>query len=195
MRRGAEQWSMLSHPNVIAVHRAGWWEGVPFLAREYVASGSLGARLTGKPYPLLQALDLVAQLAEIVSYLHRQGAVHGNLKPSNVLLAADGIPRLVDFRLTAGLSLDPPSANDTDATGHGYLAPELLRDPAVEPRFYTDIYGLGLILYELLTGQPAVCQAKAQETQRVTHSEPHQFQGDAAAKVVLFHSRRTPGSP
>jgi eukaryotic-like serine/threonine-protein kinase len=164
IRRGAEQWPMLAHPNVIAVQRAGWWDGAPFLAREYVATGSLAARLTGKPYPLLQALDLVAQLAEIVSYLHRQGAVHGNLKPSNVLLAADGIPRLVDLRLTAGLFLNPPSAHDSDATDRGYLAPELLRDPTAEPRFYTDIYGLGLILYELLTGRPPFAGRSAQET-------------------------------
>ena len=181
---------MLAHPHVVAVQRAGWWDGAAFLAMEYVAGGSLTARLTGQPYPLIQALELVAQLAEIVSYLHRQGAVHGNLKPSNVLLAADGIPRLVDFRLTAGLSLSPPSADDADATGCGYLAPELVRDPAAEPRFYTDIYGLGLILYELLTGRAPFAGRNAQETLEFVCSQdpipPMRFNSQVTLQLESF---------
>ena len=164
MQRGAEQWPMLAHPNVVAVQRAGWWDGVPFLAREYVASGTLAARLTGKPYPLTSGARPGRAVGGNRELSPSTGAVHGNLKPSNVMLAADGIPRLVDFRLTAGLSLNPVSADDSDATGLGYLAPEVLRDPAAEPRFYTDIYGLGLILYELLTGQLPFAGRNAQET-------------------------------
>src|SRR5205823_1629789 len=107
LRRGADVWAALAHPQVALVQRAGWWDGAPYLAAEYVPHGSLAARLTGQPYPARQALGLVDQLAEIVRYLHRQGVVHGNLKPGNVLLAADGIPRVTDLRLTGGLSLGP----------------------------------------------------------------------------------------
>jgi serine/threonine protein kinase len=152
--RDAEVWAALTHPQVVPVHRAGWWDGAPYLALEYVPQGSLARRLTGRPAPIRQALALVDQLAVIVTYLHRQGVVHGNLKPSNVLMAANGIPRLADFRLTGGLFQGPLPTNDQEATGIGYLAPELVADPTTEPRPYTDIYGLGTILYELLTGRP-----------------------------------------
>src|SRR5262249_35655921 len=80
--------------------------------------------------PVRQALGVVGRLAEIVNYLHRQGVVHGNLKPSNVLLAADGIPRVVDFRPTGGLFQGPPPADDDEPAGGGHLAPEVLPDPA-----------------------------------------------------------------
>jgi serine/threonine protein kinase len=163
LRRSADQWAALAHPQVVLVNRAGWWDGVPYLAAEYVPNGSLAAKLTGRPQPVRQALRLVEQLAEVVCYLHRQGVVHGNLKPTNVLLAADGIPRVSDFRLTGGLAHGPPPADDADATGLGYLAPELVRDPAAEPRPNTDVYGLGLILYELLTGRPPFAGATARE--------------------------------
>jgi serine/threonine protein kinase len=101
-----------------------------------------------------EALRLVEQLGEIVSYLHRQGVVHGNLKPSNVLLAADGIPRVVDFRSTGGLFLGSLPADESNLLGLGYLTPELVANPGAEPRPYTDVYGLGVILYELLAGRP-----------------------------------------
>jgi serine/threonine protein kinase len=140
---------------------------------EHVARGNLAAKLAGRSYSLRQALRLVAQLAEIVSFLHRQGVVHGNLKPSNVLLAADHIPRLTDLHLTSGLSLGPPADSSSEAAGLGYLAPELVRDPSAEPRPYTDIYGLGLILYELLTGQPPFAGATARELlEQVCTQEP-----------------------
>jgi serine/threonine protein kinase len=176
LRRGADLWAALAPPHIVPVHQAGWWDGAPYLAVEYVPHGSLAATLAGQPHPVHQALRLVEQLAEVVSYLHRQGVVHGNLKPGNVLLAADGAPRVVDFRPTGGLSVASLSlagdgsgvrglpADDSAPAGLGYLAPELVRDPGGEPRPYTDIYGLGLILYELLTGRPPFAGATARET-------------------------------
>jgi serine/threonine protein kinase len=163
LRRGAELWAALSHPQVVLVHRAGWWDGTPYLEVEHVPQGSLADTLAGRPFPVGPALRLVEQLAEVVCYLHRQGVVHGNLKPSNVLLAAGGIPRVSDFRPTAGLAHGPPPADDHDPAGLGYLAPELVRDPGAEPRPYTDVYGLGLILYELLAGRPPFAGATARE--------------------------------
>jgi serine/threonine protein kinase len=163
LRQGADLWATLTHPHIVPVQRAGWWDGAPYVATEYVPQGSLAARLAGRPYPLRQALRLVEQLAEVIAYLHRQGVVHGNLKPSNVLLAADGIPRVADLRLTGGLFQGRPPAEDRQPAGLCYLPPEVVRDPSAEPRFHTDIYGLGLILYELLTGRPAFGGASAEE--------------------------------
>ncbi len=174
LRRGADLWAALAHPQIVPVHRAGWWDGAPYLALEFVPHGSLAAKLAGHTFPIRQAVRLVEQLAEIVAYIHRQGVVHGNLKPSNILLAADGIPRIIDFRLTGGLFVSPLPVDDQVPAGHpahigylagiGYLAPELIRDPGAELRLNTDIYGLGTILYELLTGRPPFAGTTARET-------------------------------
>src|SRR5260370_2240670 len=92
LRRDGDLRAALAHPQIVPVQRAGWWEGAAYLAVEYIPQGSLADSFAGQPYSVQQALRHVAQLAEIVSYLHRQGIVHANLKPRNVLLAADGIP-------------------------------------------------------------------------------------------------------
>jgi len=172
LRRGAELWAALSHPHVVPVQRAGWWDESPYVVLEHAAQGSLAGRSSGQPQPVRDAVCLVHQLSETVGYLHRQGAVHGNLKPSNVLLAADGIPRVSDFRLTGGLFLVSAPAED-EIAGCGYLAPELADNRDREPRPYTDIYGLGLILYELLTGCPPFSGVTAQEVlEQVRTHEP-----------------------
>jgi serine/threonine protein kinase len=171
LRRGAELWAALAHPAIVPILRAGSWDDAAYLAVEYVPTGSLAASIGGRPYPIRQALQLIGQLAEVVAYLHRQGVVHGNLKPSNVLLAAGGIPRLTDFRLTGGVFVGSPPADEQDATGLGYLPPELVTDPSTEPRPYTDVYGLGLILYELLTGRPPFAAATAREMRQQVQSE------------------------
>jgi serine/threonine protein kinase len=173
LRRVGDLFAGLAHPHVVPVQRAGWWDGAPYLAMEYVPHGSLAARLTGQPQPVGAALRLVEQLAEVVSYLHRQGVVHGNLKPSNVLLAADGIPRVMDFRITGGLFQGPLPLDDAELAGVGYLAPEFVSDAGADPRPNTDVYGLGMILYELLTGRPPFAGATAREMlEQVRSHEP-----------------------
>ena len=171
LRLEAGLWSWLTHPHLLPVQRAGWWDGAPYLVMEYIPHGNLAARLTGKPFPIRPALRLLEQLVEVISYLHRQGVVHGNLKPSNVLLAGDEIPRVSDLRPSGGLFQRLLSANDSEPASPGYLTPEQVENPAGEPRPYTDIYGLGLILYELLTGQAAFKGATAQETQEQVRSQ------------------------
>jgi eukaryotic-like serine/threonine-protein kinase len=164
LQRNADSWVGLAHPHIVPFQRGGWWDGAPYVALEYVPHGCLATRLTGRPYPVQEALWLVEQLAEVVSFIHRQGIVHGNLKPSNVLFAADGIPRVSDFRSTGGLFQGPLPVEGPEPTGLGYLAPEFVRQPGAEPRPYTDIYSLGMILYELLTGRPAFAGPTVQET-------------------------------
>jgi serine/threonine protein kinase len=154
----------LAHPNLVPVHEAGMWDGAPFVAMEYVPQGCLANRLAASRVSVREALRIVIQVAETVSYIHRQGIVHGNLKPSNVLFAADGIVRIADFRSTGGLFLGPSPDGDDSPIGVGYLPPEWLDErTSAEPRPYTDTYGLGLVLYEALTGQAPFSGGTARE--------------------------------
>ena len=172
-RRATEQWAALAHPQVALVQRAGWWDGIPFIATEFVPHGSLADRLTGRPLPVGDAVRLVERLAEVVCYLHRQGVVHGNMKPANVLFAAGDIPRVVDLHPTGGLTCGPLPAGDEESVGLAYLAPELAREPAAGARQHTDVYGLGVILYELLAGHAPFSGATADEVLRqVCYQEP-----------------------
>jgi serine/threonine protein kinase len=169
LKHGAELWAVLAHPQVVPVRQAGWWDDCPYVVSEFVPHGSLA----GRPHSIAEAIRLAIQLAELVGYLHRQGVVHGNLKPGNVLLAADGIPRVADFRLTGGLFQGPLPSADENPAGLAYLAPEYVRDPAAEPRPHTDVYGLGAIFYELLSGQPPLSGGTAREVlEQVKSREP-----------------------
>lgn len=145
--------ALISHPQVAIPREAGWWDGVAFVVMDFTAQGTLADAIASQRYSLRSALKIVEQLAEVICYLHRQGVVHGNLKPSNILLAADGIPRLVDFRVVSSTALENAVA-EANVQGLAYLAPEFVDAPAVEPLPVADIYGLGMILYELLTGAP-----------------------------------------
>ena len=173
LRRAAGLWAAVVHPQVVPVTRVGWWDGAPGVVTEYAPLGSLAGRLAGRPLPVREGVGLVVRLAEVVGYLHRQGVVHGNLKPANVLFAAGDTPQLADFRLTGGLFQGPLPPPDGDPGGVGYLPPECPRDPAAEPRPFTDVYGLGVILYEVLTGRPAFDGATAGEVLgRVAAADP-----------------------
>jgi eukaryotic-like serine/threonine-protein kinase len=143
LRRGAATLAVLAHPHVVRVLGGGWWDGSAFVVSEHIPAGNLASSTGGRPQPVAEAVKLVSGLADLVSYVHRQGVTHANLKPSNVLLAGDGIPRITDFRDTLG-----PLAVSAS------VAPELVAEPSADARPHTDVYGLGLILYELLAGRP-----------------------------------------
>jgi serine/threonine protein kinase len=143
LRRGAATLAVLPHPHVVRVLGGGWWDGSAFVVSEHIPAGNLASTIGGRPLPVAEAVKLVSGLADLIGYVHRQGVTHANLKPSNVLLAGDGIPRITDFRDTLG-----PLAVSAS------VAPELVAEPTTDARPHTDVYGLGLILYELLAGRP-----------------------------------------
>ena len=163
-RGASDSWSVLSHPQVIVPQRSGTWDGSRYLVLDHVPLGSLAAS-AGPRRPIRQVLEILHQLTEIVSYLHRQGVIHGNLKAANVLLAAGGLPRLTDFHPTGTLEAGLPSPHDRlDPAAVGTLAPERLSAPRAELRIGTDLYGLGVVLYELLAGRPPFLAPSARET-------------------------------
>jgi serine/threonine-protein kinase len=177
----AEAVARLQHPNVVQIHEVGEADGRPFFALEYVAGGSLADRLTGQPLPPRDAARLVASLAEAMHLAHSRNLVHRDLKPGNVLMAGEAgtpagqcQPKVTDFGLVrqldaasgqtfAGLILGTPS----------YMAPEQAEGRAHSAGPAADVWALGAILYECLTGRPPFKGATPHETlEQVRGREP-----------------------
>jgi serine/threonine-protein kinase len=143
------------HPNVIAVYEVGTYGGQHFFAMELVQGRSLEARLADeRPDPLASA-RLLAKVARAVGHLHRSGLVHRDLKPSNILLTGDDWPIVTDFGLAKLLAPDETrSATGIVAGTPSYMAPEQAAGDGRRVGAHSDIYSLGAILYEVLTGRP-----------------------------------------
>jgi tetratricopeptide (TPR) repeat protein len=166
-QREAEAVAGLQHPNVVQIHDVGESEGRPYFTMEFLGGGSLAQQLGGIPQPGLRAAELLATLAGAVEVAHRGGIVHLDLKPSNVLLTADGIPKIGDFGLARRLDGGAGLTRSGLVVGTpSYMAPEQARGdtPALGPA--VDVYALGAILYELLTGRPPFRSETAAETVR-----------------------------
>jgi eukaryotic-like serine/threonine-protein kinase len=169
LERASHQWAALAHPQILRPQHSGWWDGCGYLIVDHVPQG--GLVISAKP-SIRQALGIVENLSQVVSYLHRQGVAHGNLKSTNVLLAADGIPLLIDFSSIGGM-FQSPLADGSDVAGLGRLAPELVENGDATPSPSTDVYGLGVILYELLTGRPPFTGPTARDVmEQVRSREP-----------------------
>jgi serine/threonine protein kinase len=152
----AEAVARLQHPNIVQIHEIGEQGDCPFFSLEFVDGGSLAAKMAGTAQPPRDAARLVETLARTMHYAHQKGIIHRDLKPANILLTAEGLPKITDFGLAKQLD-----RRDQRQTGSGqvlgtpaYMAPEQAggKPRAVGP--VTDVYALGAILYELLTGQP-----------------------------------------
>jgi serine/threonine-protein kinase len=173
-RREAEAVARLQHPHIVQIHAIGGEEGpCPYLALEFVAGGSLTNRFAGAPQPPREAARLVAVVAEALHFAHERHIVHRDLKPANVLLAEDGTPKVTDFGLAKELG-DPQGQTRTGAVlgTPSYMAPEQAegrKDVGVP----ADVYALGAILYELLTGRPPFRGATPLDTlEQVRTQEP-----------------------
>jgi WD40 repeat protein len=177
-RTEAEAAARLQHPNVVAIHEVGEADGMPFLALEFVDGGTLEKKLAGTPLPCGEAARLVQTLAGAVQHAHERGVVHRDLKPANVLLGADGSPKVADFGLAKWLADDLAGPTRPTHTGAvlgtpSYVAPEQAGGEAKTVGPAADVYALGAILYECLTGRPPFKAATPLETLlQVTTEEP-----------------------
>jgi hypothetical protein len=155
----------LQHPNIVQIHQVGECHGQHYLALEYVDGGSLDQKLAGIPQPARPTAALVETLARALDAAHAKGIVHRDLKPGNVLLMIDGTPKISDFGLAKQLDSDSGQTRTGTVVGTpSYMAPEQAAGHVKEITPATDVYALGALLYEMLTGQPPFRGATPFET-------------------------------
>ena len=151
----AEAAGRLQHPNIVPVFEVGEHEGMGYLVLEYEAGGGLDRRLAGMLQNPDDSAHLIETLARAIHHAHQNGIVHRDLKPANVLLTEDGIPKISDFGLAKLIERDDGLTQVGDILGTpSYMAPEQIRGGAGGITPATDVYALGAILYEMLTGRP-----------------------------------------
>jgi tetratricopeptide (TPR) repeat protein len=174
--REAQAVAGLRHPNVVQVYDAGELDGRPWFTMEVVEGGRLSEKIDGAPQPARSSAALVATVAGAIQVAHQSGIVHCDLKPGNILLTPDGTPKVSDFGVACRLEAGPDGAMTLTGLPLGtpsYMAPEQARGQkgAIGPA--ADVYALGAILYEMLTGRPPFRAETATATlQQVLADEP-----------------------
>jgi serine/threonine protein kinase len=189
----------LNHPNILAVHDTGTHAGVPFIVTELLEGETLRGRLMAGPMPPRKAIDAARQVAEGLAAAHEKGIVHRDVKPDNLFLTTDGRVKILDFgiaKLTApaeeggqrtGLPTD--TAAGTVVGTARYMSPEQIRGESVDGR--SDIFSLGIVLYEMLTGRPAFAGETTPETMAaILKEEPaHTLPADVPPALARIVSR------
>ncbi len=174
-RREAKNAAGLSHPNVVAIYDRGEAEGTYYIAMEYLEGKSLKELIVSRgPAPIPVAIDYARQILAALRFAHRNGLVHRDIKPHNVLVDSEGRIKVTDFGIArAGAASQMTEAGSIVGTAQ-YLSPEQAKGTAVDQR--SDIYSLGIVLYELLTGAVP-------------------FSGDTPVEIAMKHISETPKPP
>jgi tRNA A-37 threonylcarbamoyl transferase component Bud32 len=173
-RAEAEAAANLKHPNIVAIHEIGEHEGRHYFSMDYIEGKNLAQVCGGQPVAARQAAEWLKAIAEAVQFAHQRGVLHRDLKPQNILVDAEGRPHVTDFGLAKDLHADSGVTQTGAVMGSpSYMAPEQARgrNDLVGPA--SDVYSLGAVLYELLTGRAPFRGGSAMETlQRVANDEP-----------------------
>jgi serine/threonine protein kinase/tetratricopeptide (TPR) repeat protein len=164
-RLEAEAAARLDHPLIVPIHEIGESNGSCYFSMQLVEGGQLDQVLRRQPMRSRPAAELIAKLARTVHYAHERGILHRDIKPGNILLDVKGDPHLTDFGLARLLETESSVTRTTEALGTpSYMAPEQARGNNGQLSSATDVYGLGAVLYQLLTGDPPFSGATAYET-------------------------------
>ena len=153
--------SKFQHPNIVTVYDAGEHEESPYLVFEYVEGTTLAALLKKQaPLPVARAGEIAVQILDGIAYAHQKQIAHRDLKPANIMIDSNGTARIMDFGIARSMSQEKTPAAELFGTPF-YMAPEYISQGVFDPR--SDIFSVGMMLYEMLTGAPAVQGKSSQE--------------------------------
>jgi TolB-like protein/predicted Ser/Thr protein kinase len=175
-RREAEAAASLDHPGIVPIHEVGERDGSCYFSMTFVEGGQLDEVVKRTPMSIRQAVELIAKVARTVHYAHEHGILHRDIKPGNILLDAKGEPHLTDFGLARLVESDSSVTHTLDVLGTpSYMAPEQAVGNNAAVSSATDVYALGAVLYQLLTGQPPFAGGATYETIKLLlDTEPRQ---------------------
>jgi serine/threonine protein kinase/tetratricopeptide (TPR) repeat protein len=176
-RREAEAAASLDHAGIVPIHEVGERDGSCYFSMKFVEGGQLDEVVRRSSMSIRQAVELIAKVARTVHYAHEHGILHRDIKPGNILLDANSEPHLTDFGLARLLETESSVTQTLDVLGTpSYMAPEQAVGNNAAVSSATDIYGLGAVLYQLLTGQPPFAGGTTYETIKLLlDTEPRQL--------------------
>jgi serine/threonine protein kinase/Tfp pilus assembly protein PilF len=173
-RREAQAAASLDHPGIVPIYEVGESEGSCYFSMKFVEGGQLDEIVNRAPMSIRKAAELIAKLARIVHYAHEHGILHRDIKPGNILLDQNGEPHLTDFGLARLVESESTVTRTREVMGTpSYMAPEQAMGNNAQLTNATDVYGLGTVLYQLLTGRPPFSGQTTYEIIRLLlHTEP-----------------------
>ena len=164
-RREAEAAASLNHPCIVPIHEVGERDGCCYFSMNFVEGGQLDQVVRDTPMSTRQAAELIAKVARTVHYAHEHGILHRDIKPGNILLDKHGEPHLTDFGLARLVETESTVTRTNEVLGTpSYMAPEQAVGETKKLTSATDVYGLGAVLYQLLTGHPPFAGRTTYET-------------------------------
>jgi TolB-like protein/Tfp pilus assembly protein PilF/predicted Ser/Thr protein kinase len=175
-RREAEAAASLEHPCIVPIYEVGERDGSCYFSMKFVEGGRLDEVVRREPMPIRRAVELIAKVARTVHYAHEHGILHRDIKPGNILLDQKGEPHLTDFGLARLVETESTVTRTMEVLGTpSYMAPEQAVGNNAAVSSITDVYGLGAVLYQLLTGHPPFAGGTTYETIRLLlDTEPRQ---------------------
>jgi TolB-like protein/tRNA A-37 threonylcarbamoyl transferase component Bud32 len=175
-RLEAEAAARLEHPGIVPIHEVDERDGSCYFTMKFVEGGHLDEVARREPMPIRRAVEVIAKVARTVHYAHEHGILHRDIKPGNILLDAKGEPHLTDFGLARLVESESSFTHTLEVLGTpSYMAPEQAMGNNAAVSSVTDVYGLGAVLYQLLTGQPPFAGGATYETIKLLlDTEPRQ---------------------